>query len=89
MLNVITDLFQRESTKTKQGWIKQGALGTRAPGPHIKGPPNKNGHVLKTMNQNMVELRRVLLLPRANFYLRGSPVPESRSDETSIVMSSD
>ena len=26
MLNVITDLFQRESTKTKQGWIKQGAL---------------------------------------------------------------
>ena len=41
-------------------------------GPQIKGPPgpHKNEHVLKTMNQNSVELRPVLLLPKANFSSR-------------------
>ena len=57
------------------------------PPPHIKGPraPYKNVHVMKTMYQNSVELRPVLLLPKAIFSLWGSlavtavpPVSDSR-----------
>ena len=32
--------------------------------------PHKNDHVLKMMKKNLVELRPVLLLPKANFSLR-------------------
>ena len=81
-------------------WINYARInyGARAPGPPTFRGPHKNDHVLKTMNQNSVKLRPVLLLPKANISLWGNPavtavrpvppVPDNRSDETSIVISS-
>ena len=45
-----------------------GHLGTCPRTPHIDAPL-KNDQVLKTMNQNSVKLRPVLLLPEANISL--------------------
>ena len=80
---------------SSQGRINQGALGARAPGlPTLRGP-HKNDHVLKTMDQNSLEFTTSIIASERNFSLRGSPtvtavrpVLDSRSDETSIVMSS-
>ena len=52
--------------------LTMGHLGHVPQAPTLRGP-HKNDHVLKTMNQNSVELRAVLLLPKANISLWDSP----------------